>query len=158
MLVFLDLEETLIDEWANMMLMPQRCAAVHKLLKENAGCRVGLMSWAVWHDKDKATFINDLQPLLEEVLDVKFDPELIWSMDDWARELVHAKKRIPRQDLFDCFGKHEVLFMLSRCHPTFKDQSVVLVDDVAEHGLEWRSVTNNCYARMVNVKQLCKES
>ena len=62
-------------------------------------------------------------------------------------------KKLSRDDLFDCFGKQEVLFLASRFVPAFKDQFVMLVDDVVEDGLQWSSPQNNCTVTMENVKK-----
>jgi hypothetical protein len=155
MLILLDLEETVIEDWSNMSLMPRECMAIRSFLRTcHPGATIGLMSWAVWHDKDKALFNKHLRDELEAVLEVKFSDEWLLSMDDWAKMLFHhCKKKLSRDDLFDCFGKQEVLFLASRFVPAFKDQFVLLVDDVVEHGLHWESPQNNCTVTMENVKE-----
>ena len=155
MLILLDLEETVIEDWSNMSLMPRECMAIRNWLKTcHPGATIGLMSWAVWNDKDKASFNKHLRDELEAVLEVQFSDEWVFSMDDWSDMLFkHCKKKLSRDDLFDCFGKQEVLFLASRFVPAFKDQFVLLVDDVVEHGLHWESPQNNCTVTMENVKE-----
>ena len=151
MLILLDLEETVIEDWSNMSLMPRECMAIRSFLRTcHPGATIGLMSWAVWNDKDKALFNKHLRDELEAVLEVKFSDEWLLSMDDWAEMLFrHCKKKL----FFDCFGKQEVLFLASRFVPAFKDQFVLLIDDVVEHGLRWESPQNNCTVTMENVKE-----
>ncbi len=129
--------------------------AIRNWLKTcHPGATIGLMSWAVWNDKDKALFNKHLRDELEAVLEVQFSDEWVLSMDDWSDMLFkHCKKKLSRDDLFDCFGKQEVLFLASRFVPAFKDQFVLLVDDVVEHGLHWESPQNNCTVTMENVKE-----
>jgi hypothetical protein len=155
MIVFLDLEETVINNWEESLLMLENIKKIKHLLDSNESVRVGLMSWAVWDDRDKTLFNAGVRHFLEENLGHRFDDELLWSMKDWAEHLFKfCGKHVSIQDLFDILGKHEVLFMLSRCHPTFRNETVMLIDDIAEHDLEWRSSKNNTEVRMVNVNAL----
>ena len=155
MLILLDLEETVVEDWSNMTLLPRECMAIRSFLRTcHPGATIGLMSWAVWNDKDKALFNKHLRDELEAVLEVKFSDEWVLSMDDWSDMLFkHCKKKLSRDDLFDCFGKQEVLFLASRSVPAFKDQFVMLIDDAVEHGLHWESPQNNCTVTMENVKE-----
>jgi hypothetical protein len=157
MLVFLDLEETVLDNWddANMLMgnvrwLQKRLALVN--------CTLGLMSWAVWDEKDKTKFNSEMRPMLEEALGMPFDNRFVWSMDEWAEQVFkHHGKKVSRQDLFDLMGKQEVLFVLSRCHPDFKDNNLLLVDDAVEHDLSCLSVKNNCTVTMKNVNDWMNE-
>ena len=116
---------------------------------------LGLMSWAVWGDRDKEVFNRTMRPELEEALGMDFDDRVVWSMDDWAAELLQFhRKKLSRQDLFDMFGKQEVLFTLSRSHPLFHKRNVVLFDDMVEHGLHWSSEVNKCQVKMLNIKAM----
>lgn len=156
MLVFLDLEETVIDNWENGWLLPAKIAIIKEMLSEVTPT-IGLMSWAVWDDKDKEKFNETLRPELENALGFKFDDRFLWSMNDWADQLFKFHGKVfSRQDLFDCFGKHEVLFMVSRCHPEFKGKRVALFDDTVEHCLNWNSQNNQCSVVMQNINELAK--
>lgn len=158
MIVFLDLEETLIDNWENGWLLPAKIAVIREMFT-GVSPSIGLMSWAVWDDEDKAKFNSSFRPELEEALGMKFSDELVWSMHDWARSLLqYSGKHISREDLFDCFSKHEVLFMLSRCHPALKGEQVVLVDDAVEHCLNWHSHANDCRVLIQNIDELLKHA
>lgn len=153
MLVFLDLEETLLDEWNSGLFLPRKLDCVRDFLKDNPGSTVGLMSWAVWDDRDKARFEKEFRADLERNLECTF--ELVWSMDDWANEVfAHFNKKLSRQDLFDMFSKPEVLFALGRTHPLFHNQTVVLVDDAVEHKLTMTSPKNNCTVTLLNVDDM----
>ena len=157
MILFLDLEETLIDSWDNGWLLPANIACIRKKFADKAPI-VGLMSWAVWNLVDKQTFNKKMRKELENALGVPFNDNFIWSMSDWADKLLQFNgKKISQQDLFDCFSKHEVLFMLSRTHPEFKRHNVVLIDDAVEHELSWESKINQCRGQCLNIKELIKE-
>lgn len=70
MQVFLDLEETLVNSWNDPIL-----CNVQKLTswfrKENV-TEVHLFSFAVWDEKDRQHFVNNLQGFLENAFNVKF--------------------------------------------------------------------------------------
>lgn len=159
MLVFLDLEETLVDDWNSQLLLTANVRVVRSFLSTlPPSTKVGLMSWAVWDERDKALFNKDLRPFLEAELNVQFSDEFVWSMDDWAQEVFNSTgMKLSREDLFDVFGKHEVLFKLSRHSSKFEGERVFLVDDVAEHKLEWSVPHNKCSATMLNVKEMLRE-
>ena len=156
MIVFLDLEQTLIDNWENGWLLPEKIKVIRGLCAP-FDAKVGLMSWAVWDENDKAKFNSELRPELEKALGMKFSDEFVWSMDDWAKQLFEFRgKKISREDLFDIFGKEEVLFMLSRCHPAFKGHTVILFDDVVENKLSCHSKMNDCEVLIYNIDEIVK--
>lgn len=145
-ILFLDLEETLIDDWSTGVLLTKNITAIQDFI-HSFPCNpvIGLMSWAVWDERDKLTFNKKFRPVIEDALGWKFDDRFLWSMDDWCNQLFKASgKDISRDDLFDIFGKEEVLFMMSRRHKNFKGASVALIDDAVEHNLKWHSKTNDC--------------
>lgn len=157
MLLFLDLEETLIDNWDNGWLLPANIACIRKKFTDKVPI-VGLMSWAVWNLADKESFNKRMRKELESSLGMQFNDKFVWSMTDWADMLFQFNsKKVSQQDLFDCFSKHEVLFMLSRVHPGFNRQEVVLVDDTIEHDLSWESKANQCRVKCLNIKQLIED-
>lgn len=159
-LVFLDLEETLVDNWNDGNLLEVGLHRTREFLKElkEVGAPpavVGLMSWAVWNSDDKVDFDKRFRPFLEAELRVKFDPQFFWSMDDWCTELLkHAKKKLDRADLFDMFGKEEVLMRLARCHPAFRDREVFLVDDRVNHELVCHVPQTGCLVTLLNVNEM----
>lgn len=153
MIIFLDLEETVIDDWHSGMLLPGNIAIIRELLQDND--RLGLMSWAVWGDTDKGIFTRDFQSYLEDNLGHAFDPALIWSMDDWNTELFKATGlKLDRQDMFDMFKKEEVLFKLARFHPLFKNQVVALIDDAIEHDMTITVPATGCTVKFWNIKKM----
>lgn len=175
--VFLDLEETCIDSWESKLLLLKKLDAIEEFLngkeirvpgKKGApdvvspatpklNLHLGLMSWAVWNEDDKHAFNRNLRPHLESLLKRKFDDRYVWSMDDWAKQaLLHCKKKLTREDLFDCFGKPELLFMLSRAHPDFYDSIIFLIDDAYEHHLFTRSYKHKSRTEVWNIDEMIK--
>lgn len=158
MIVFLDLEETVIDEWGSDLLLPANIEAIRRLLQGNP-VHLGLMSWAVWeNERDKLKFTHDIQPYVEEALGFKFHPDLTWSMDDWAGEVFkHTGLTLDRkEDMFDMFKKEEVLFKLARHHPLFRGEMVILVDDAVEHDMTLRVPSRDCTVKFLNINNMVK--
>lgn len=159
MIIFLDLELTLIKEWntwgtAEFLLPEIEKIAALMTHMEDEGHKVemGLMSWAVWHELDKQNFNKKLRPELERLLGRTFTDKFVWSMDDWgAQVLKYGGKAVTMEDMMDMFHKQEVLFVLSRVSPDFTGQSVVLIDDAVEDGLSWHSPNNQCRVMMLNI-------
>lgn len=157
MLVFLDLEKTVIKSWDEPFILWNNVDKIKDLLKE-VQVELGLMSWAVWDARDLEIFNRTMRPGIEEALGIKFNDRLVWSMDDWANNVFRFhNKKVSRADLFDMFGKQEVLFVLSGCFPEFNGKNVLLVDDAVEHNRSVLSVKNNCTVTIKNVLQLPDE-
>lgn len=130
MLVLVDLEETLIKSWQEPHLLPGRATMVKDFLIAHPGAQMGLMSWAVYHDRDMQVFCEDMQPMLETFLEHTFSRRWTLPLDRWGQELFGCTgKRLPREELFDVFGKVDVLLALARHHPEWVGQEVVLFDD-----------------------------
>lgn len=156
MILFLDLEETLIDLWETRNTLVSNVERIREefLLTREAPPVLGLMSWAVWNDQDKSIFNDELRKPLEDSLGMTFADEFVFSMDDWARQLERCtRKKMARGDLFSLFGKQEVLFSMSRHSHLFHNQKVVLVDDAVEHRLSWFSPQNNCAVEILNITE-----
>lgn len=151
--VLLDLEMTLIRSWDDPQLLLSNIEKIKQLIPKNA--RLGLFSWAIYDDRDLERFEKQLQPVIEEHLGICFDDGLLWSMDDICQQLAwYGRKVLTREDLFDCFGKAEILFLLTRCHPSFTGCQVSLIDDTVEHGLIWHSLQNGCTAQLINIDRI----
>lgn len=170
MIIFLDLEQTLIDDWGTKNTMPDNLVKIARFINyvHQTGfvdeINVGIMSWALWSDIDKEEF-NKFFPLLQHAISehldssvrsaVKFDDSLMMTMQDWShRLLVHCNKNLSMTDMFDMVGKQETLFMLSRHDPTFSNETIVLIDDTVEHDMTVEVPSTNCTIIFKNVHQL----
>lgn len=170
-MVFLDLEETVIDNWQDGNLLLANIDCIEEFINGRdktfggvvapgaplVNMRLGLMSWAVWDAKDKAEFNSRFRPHLEHLLKRKFDDEIVWSMADWSRELCKfSNKLISKDDMFDMFGKVEVLFSLARKHSEFKGNRVFLIDDAVEHFLTQKSLDHQSVVEIRNINTMRK--
>ncbi len=171
--VFLDLEETVIDDWSTRNFLVRNIDKIEAFLNGRdvvikngnkpivspatplLNMRLGLMSWAVWDSRDKAIFVNEIQPELEKMLGCKFDPSYIWSMDDWAKAILgNFNKKIDRDDMYDLYGKPEVLIALARTNPEFKNSTIFLIDDAYEHLMTFMSHKRECVLEFRNINEM----
>lgn len=129
-LVLLDLEQTLIGSWSDPVLLPGRIEAIARAISATPDAQMGLMSWAVYDERDMAVFHAQHQQVLEQALGHSFAPRWLLTMDQWGQELARCTgKLLPRDELFDIFGKDEVFLRLARSHPEWEAREVVLWDD-----------------------------
>ena len=153
MLVLVDLEETLIESWSEPFFLPVRIGIVRDFLQEHPEAELGLMSWAVYHDADLETFRQSLQADLERLLERPFSPRWMLHLDQWGTELFKSThKRLPREELFDVFGKADVLLALARHHPEWAGREIVLFDDAFDD-MTLDIPGRGTQARIVNVKR-----
>ena len=159
-IVFLDLEETLIDNWwVGRNLLLDKIEKVKRYIDHQAfglkrNVKVGLMSWAVHDKKDRQIFVEELQPHIEKLLGMDFDNSYILTMDDWSLLVFQLTGlRTSREDLFEICKKEEILFMLIRKSTFFKNMSVMLIDD-AVVGFDMTVVSNNADLRVINIDTL----
>lgn len=153
MLVLVDLEETLIESWEEPFLLPGRASLVRNFLQQHPQAELGLMSWAVYHDRDLGVFHQNLQADLEQLLERKFSPRWTLHLDHWGQELLQStRKHIPRSELFDIFGKAEVFLALARHHPEWRDREVVLFDDAFDD-LTIEVPGRGTRAQIINIKR-----
>lgn len=153
MIVLTDLEETLIQSWQDPVALPDRAAVVRRFLADWPEARLGLMSWAVHDDADLSTFTRDLQPAVEHLLGRPFDARWRLSLDQWGAELFGCtRKRLPREELFDVFGKADLFLALARHHPEWQDETILLFDDAFDD-LMLEVPGRRTQARIVNVVQ-----
>lgn len=133
--VFLDLEETVIDDWNSANILVERCEQIRKILDHIQPDKVGVLSWAIWNDRDKDHFINTcVKSRIEDHIGREIDPELVWTMTDMRAQVLKTTGRsFSQDDLLDIFGKEECLNVLFRKH--FFKTDVVLIDDTVAHQL-----------------------
>lgn len=174
--VFLDLEETCIDDWTTGVLLEKNLAKIEEFLngrdrviapfKKNQepivskatpiiNLRLGLMSWAVWNDADVREFNELLRAPIEAAIKRKFDEDLIWSMKDWAKAIAESSNKVLLEnDMFDLYGKPEVLFSLMRNHPMFDQSTIFLIDDAYEHQLTLKSYVRHVTVEFQNINEM----
>lgn len=155
-IVFLDLEDTVIDTFADGNLV--RTAVVRRFLAQERPQRVALFSYALWDERDRRNCERRLVLGLQESLGVALDLTISPTIDD-LRRIVERTRRmaagsLSQQDFFDWFGRKEEGFIqFARFGPGFEGQTLVLLDDMVPE-MELRMPASDLIVRTVPVQSL----
>jgi hypothetical protein len=156
LLVLLDLEETVIDTWAQRRPLDAQLAWIKAFLAEQSATqpvRLGLLSAAVHHDHELDTFNTELRPWLEETLGHAFDDRWTLGLLGWADEVWRTRgMRLELSDFWDLVQKPELLFLLAQSHPEWEGTTVKLIDDAFTDGLTIQVPARGCEVNVVNIK------
>lgn len=128
-LFFIDLEQTIIESWDNPNLI--NVQRISTWLKQERADELRIFSFAIWDDKDKRKFDNDIKPAIQLALDL---PVVSWpSVQDMMRaDFNHTGIRFEEghavSEFIQLRGKEQGFFNFV-CNQYDFDRAV-LVDDV----------------------------
>lgn len=158
--IFLDLEETLIDDWRHGNWLSNQTDAILSLIQTRMieinpfETSLGLMSWAVENFDDKLSFMRRFSHTIENHFDLKFQSHNVLSVSDW-RIMINRISGInfSNDDFNDFATKENVLFWLRNAHESILPEGfIILVDDTVSH-LD-KIVTEKRVIEFINPKQL----
>lgn len=147
-LLFLDLEETVIESWQNPLLC--NISKVKKFLADFDTKDVRIFSFAVWNENDRREFDFSIKGLLERA----FDVNIVWcpTLEEITKEVASFTGcRWELHEISSVWGKHRTF--IDFCTSQFSDIECVLLDDVVPN-LELFNKDKNLKIRLVNVTQL----
>lgn len=133
-IVLFDLEETLIEDWSNPILLIDQIPRLTRWINKHKPFRAGLLSMAVWEDRDVAKFNRRLRPFIEETFGFTFEDELIFTRDrllEWTRETL--KMPFLDADDFTAFNKKPEMIMEVWRRIRKPRQRLVFLDDTVEN-------------------------
>ena len=128
-LFFIDLEQTIIESWDNPNLI--NVQRISTWLKQERADELRIFSFAIWDDKDKRKFDNDIKPAIQLALDL---PVVSWpSVQDMMRaDFNHTGIRFEEghavSEFIQLRGKEQGFFNYV-CNQYDFDRAV-LIDDV----------------------------
>lgn len=128
-LFFIDLEQTIIESWDNPALI--NVNKIRSWLIANRATSVSIFSFAIWDDKDKRKFDDELRPRIQSALDL---PVMMWpSVQDMMRaDFNHTGVRFEEghavSEFIQLRGKEQGFFNFV-CN-RFDFTRAVLIDDV----------------------------
>lgn len=140
--LFLDLEDTVIDNWDDFMFIPSKCEKIRNYIKNNDIAEVIIFSFAIDDEKDEEIFKRQHRGDLERVLGVKVG--LVVTSNDVKRitghKLLHELKYFGKQISF----LHYI--------DTIKNDNTdyVLIDDMVENLTLTYNDSNNKVA-LINI-------
>lgn len=130
-IIFFDLEETLIDDWATMKLLSEENPHLKSWINSHGSFRAGLFSCAVWDERDLSIFKKELQERLEKEFGFVFDPSLFLTRDMMLEKIrVWSKKPFLNSDDFsDFFDKRSIMEMFWIHQFSEENTEIILLDD-----------------------------
>lgn len=147
--VFLDLEETVINNWDEALLV--NTTRVREWLESRKVRRVHLFSFAVWNQKDQERFHKEIKPFLTKALGVSFldcptvEDFLLADLKVTAVHWDSLHEFIATRGKVDAFR--------SWCKLHFDGKHNVLLDDVVPNAV-WENRDSGLKLEFVNVKEL----
>lgn len=134
-ILFFDLENTLIPDWNERdILLPLKHPDLRDWIFSQFPFTAGLLSFAVWNDRDVEIFNNKIRPMIEEHLHFKFDDNLIVTSKE-IKEWLNKWNMTPfntGDDNADVHKKHGIMQSIWKNKFTDDDTRVILLDDVVE--------------------------
>ncbi len=125
--LFLDLENTVIDSWDNLIILNN--PEVHKNIKSISPDKVGIFSFAIWNEADKDKFFLSLMNSLNQLYNIQIDPNLVYSLEE-VKQAVAGNIKLSNNDFIKCFGKDLAFIKFSR--DKFIGHDLYLIDDLVE--------------------------
>lgn len=148
-IVFLDLEETLIDNWQDKNLLPNNIAKIKKELKQIAPDLVSIWSFAIWNEDDLLEFITSgLKVELECQLRInKFNE--IPTIEE-IQHIIEKREKLKYDSLveFMCLNNKELSFI--KYGLTKTDTDFWLIDDTVPN-LFLENNDTNVSINLINV-------
>lgn len=131
-IIFLDLEDTVIDTWDSMLLLPSACERIMKMIND-ANFKpeaFGIFSFAIRDRADIDKFDKELRSRLEKIIGWTFDDQFIWSTD-YMKDIIATNLRLNRSkfsdnDFFDFFKKDSAFIECAKFH---SNKDMWLFDD-----------------------------
>lgn len=135
-IIFFDLEQTLIPDWFEdrQTLLPLMHPDLKEWIFSQFPFTAGLLSFAVWNNKDLTTFNQELRPLIEEHLFFKFDDDLIFTSHH-VREWINEWNKTPWETADDnasTFKKNGIMNIIWKNKFIEDDTHVILLDDTID--------------------------
>lgn len=163
LIIFFDLEETLIWDWTeNRNLTCARFPCLKEWVIEQPPFRAGLFSWAVWNQKDVDEFneLGGIRQDIEATFKFKFDDDLIITHDDLF-EKMKAWLKMPKlrdpSDIFDFFKKRQCIEEVWLREFNQPNTKVILLDDTVEDIVLHRQDVENNTLELVNPWTIIKK-
>lgn len=151
-LVLFDLEQTLIDEWSNPVLWHDHNPSILRWLRTLGPFTSGLLSFAVWDDKDKHHFNANLRAPIEHAFGFAFSDEWMLTKNqllDKAR-VWERKPFLDSSDFDDFFNKRKVVEDLWLNEFQTPNTRVILIDDTVPNFRVQALDVDNCVLELVN--------
>jgi hypothetical protein len=135
--VLFDLENCLIKHWdePTPINTEEIRAFLEQIYEYGYSYTFGIYSYALWRKVNREILINELLPVIEKGLGIKFDTDYIFLTSDIIEDF--SKKHSPIDYAAYCsvISKQNSLLDFQRLNPKFDGCSIALVDPTVTHGM-----------------------
>ena len=151
-ILFLDLEDTIIESWDNPFLI--NVSKIKEWLVQHSFDEIRLFSFAVHSERDALIFNMYMKPAIEQVLDVVIHPDIFVTGNEFKKIGKFFMESVTHNELFSEIGKYRSF--IAWCNIHFKGNHCVLLDDAFsnETQLLWDSNTQIDFVEVVPHKPL----
>lgn len=150
--ILFDLELTLIESWEDPTLLDEKIPGLMPWIKRQGAFKAGLLSFAVWDEKDLKKFNKNLRNPLEEHFGFQFDDSLIFLRDTML-EKTRIWERMPflsTDDFSDFFKKRKAVEDLWLHEFQFPNTELILLDDTVPNLTVQANDLDHCRLTLVN--------
>ena len=126
--LFLDLEETIIDNCHDFVFLPTKCEKIRNFICDNKITHITILSFAIENEEDVVMFENEFKEDVERVLGAKITNVL--SVEHIMKVLGFTESM--NLFTFKSFGKQSA-FITFMERIKFDDFDYVLIDDMVEN-------------------------
>lgn len=124
-ILFLDLEDTVIDDFSNMNL--KNIEKVKSWIKKECFDEVRLFSFAIHYDACIKKFNTYLKHVLEDQLEIKINDDIFCTYYQYRAIGKYYMEYIEHDELFDVIGKKRAF--IAWCNINYSGNHCVLLDD-----------------------------
>lgn len=125
--IWIDLEDTVIDNWSSGYLLHLNVEKIKTFLNEKKPHRINIWSFAIWYEKQKLDFINSgMKESIECALESLIDQ---YPSIEEMRALVYDFEHIHYQDTNDFILLNGKAWSFIKFASLFSDTEFFLIDD-----------------------------
>ena len=141
--IFLDLEETVIDDWYSCNFLDHKIDTINDKIKslsidflseiaQDRNINLILFSAAVCNENDLNIFNKQIKPILEKKLEFKFSSEFLFSDENWIKLAnkngIKVLQDDNMQDIFNLNIKEQIFELIA-----IKNEVNILFDDTVDN-------------------------
>lgn len=149
MKLYLDLENTLIDEWGSNKLLLDKIAIIKAFIKQHSLKRATIFSFALTNSKDLTYFNKNIKKELESILSISIDVVIIEDIFETIMSKFGIKARFYEfHDIYLFKNQKTDMFKhyVEKCFDDIENETFVLFDDTVN---ETTILLNKTYTKIV---------
>jgi|LakMenEpi03Aug12_release.lakeMendotaPanAssembly.Ray.scaffolds.fasta_scaffold123664_6 hypothetical protein len=126
--LFLDLEDTIVDNWDDFLFIPSNCEKIKTYIKEHKITDITVFSFAIDDEDDVITFVKQHQEEVERILDVKINHVMPLTE---VTDLLYRGLNLSKYDI-KSFGK-QAIFLNFIDYIIVDNTTYILIDDMVDN-------------------------